>query len=70
MLAMDKVYFIRRLYYEQGMSIADIITEAGHDRKTIGLQCTGSLLRHHIIKVPLGKSGHLILYQMLYFFNT
>ena len=35
MLAMDKVYFIRRLYYEQGMSIADIITETGHDRKTI-----------------------------------
>ena len=35
MLAMDKVYSIRRLFYEQGKSISDIIAETGHDRKTI-----------------------------------
>ncbi|MCR5475744.1 MAG: IS21 family transposase [Lachnospiraceae bacterium] len=35
MLAMDKVYSIRQLYYEQGKSIAEIIEETGHDRKTI-----------------------------------
>lgn len=35
MIAMDKVYFIRRLYYEQGKTIPAIIEETGYDRKTI-----------------------------------
>jgi transposase len=35
MLAMDKVHFIRQLYYEQGKDIPAIIAETGHDRKTI-----------------------------------
>ena len=35
MLAMDKVHFIRQLYYEQGKDIPTIIAETGHDRKTI-----------------------------------
>ena len=34
MLTMDKVHFIRRLYYEQG-KIPTIIAETGYDRKTI-----------------------------------
>jgi len=32
---MDKVHFIRRLYYEQGKNIPTIIAETGYDRKTI-----------------------------------
>jgi transposase len=35
MLAMDKIHFIRQLYYEQGKDIPTIIAETGHDRKTI-----------------------------------
>ena len=35
MLAMDKIHSIRQLYYEQGKTIPEIITETGHDRKTI-----------------------------------
>lgn len=35
MLTMDKVHFIRRLYYEQGKNIPTIIAETGYDRKTI-----------------------------------
>jgi transposase len=35
MLAMDKIHFIRQLYYEQGKDIPAIIAETGHDRKTI-----------------------------------
>ena len=35
MLAMDKIHFIRQLYYEQGKDISAIIEETGHDRKTI-----------------------------------
>lgn len=35
MLAMDKIHFIRQLYYEQGKTIPEIIAETGHDRKTI-----------------------------------
>lgn len=35
MLAMDKIHFIRQLYYEQGKTIPEIIVETGHDRKTI-----------------------------------
>lgn len=35
MIAMDKVHFIRQLYYEQGKDIPAIIAETGHDRKTI-----------------------------------
>lgn len=35
MLTMDKVHFIRQLYYEQGKDIPAIIAETGHDRKTI-----------------------------------
>lgn len=35
MLTMDKIHFIRQLYYEQGKQIPDIIAETGHDRKTI-----------------------------------
>ena len=32
---MDKIHSIRQLYYEQGKTIPEIITETGHDRKTI-----------------------------------
>ena len=32
---MDKVHFIRQLYYEQGKNIPSIIAETGYDRKTI-----------------------------------
>ena len=35
MLAMNKIQSIRQLYYEQGKTIPEIITETGHDRKTI-----------------------------------
>lgn len=35
MLTMDKVHFIRQLYYEQGKDIPTIIAETGHDRKTV-----------------------------------
>lgn len=35
MLTMDKVHFIRQLYYEQGKNIPAIIAETGYDRKTI-----------------------------------
>lgn len=35
MLAMDKIHSIKQLYYEQGKTIPEIITETGHDRKTI-----------------------------------
>lgn len=35
MLAMDKIHSIRQLYYEQGKTIPEIITETDHDRKTI-----------------------------------
>ena len=35
MLTMDKVHFIRQLYYEQGKNIPTIIAETGYDRKTI-----------------------------------
>lgn len=35
MLAMDKIHFIRQLYYEQGKDIPTIIAQTGHDRKTI-----------------------------------
>ena len=32
---MNKIHSIRQLYYEQGKTIPEIITETGHDRKTI-----------------------------------
>ena len=32
---MDKVYSIRQFFYEQGKTIAEIIEETGHGRKTI-----------------------------------
>lgn len=32
---MDKIHFIRQLFYEQGKSISAIANETGHDRKTI-----------------------------------
>lgn len=32
---MDRINFIRQLYYEQGKDIPTIIAETGHDRKTI-----------------------------------
>jgi hypothetical protein len=35
MLTMDKVHFIRQLYYGQGKNIPTIIAETGYDRKTI-----------------------------------
>ena len=35
MLTMDKVRFIRQLYYKQGKDIPSIIATTGHDRKTI-----------------------------------
>lgn len=35
MLAMDKIHSIRQFYYDQGKTIPKIITETGHDRKTI-----------------------------------
>ena len=35
MLAMDKIHFIRMLYYEQAKDIPTIIEETGYDRKTI-----------------------------------
>ena len=35
MLAMDKIHFIRTLYYEQAKDIPTIIKETGYDRKTI-----------------------------------
>lgn len=31
MLAMDKIHSIRQLYYEQGKTIPEIITETDHE---------------------------------------
>ena len=33
MLTMDKVHFIRQLYYGQGKNIPTIIAETGYDRQ-------------------------------------